>query len=47
MLILITLNSIPYKIFVCINKIYLCICSNLIMYVIVTELLIIQYICLY
>ena len=40
MLISFKLNYIPYKIeklFVWINKIYLCICINLIIYVIVTK----------
>ena len=47
MLISIKLNFITYKIekvFVWINKIYLSICTNLIIYVIVTKFLIIQYI---
>ena len=47
MLISFKLNFITYKIekvFVWINKIYLSICTNLIIYVIVTKLLIIQYI---
>ena len=47
MLISFKLNFITYKIekvFVWINKIYLNICTNLIIYVIVTKILIIQYI---
>ena len=47
MLLSFKLNFIPYKIekvFVWINKIYLSICTNLIIYVIVTKFLTIQYI---
>ena len=47
MLISFKFNCIPYKIekiFFWIKKIYLCICINLIIYVIVTKFLIIQYI---